>query len=119
MNILREIQKAVEKYEILLQENQEEAKERKNEYLKCIEAAKQDLNECIDRNAKEYQIWSERLVEVFEKKDDKLYLKIEKKIDMAVISSYLNRISIDLFKAGLLQERLLKIEQRFIQYSIL
>ena len=51
------------------------------------------------------------------KKDNRLYLKIKKKIDMAIVNQYLNKLSGYLSKAGLLQKRLLKIEQRFKQYQ--
>lgn len=117
MIILRKFQKVIEKYEILLQRYQEEAKKGKNDFIKDVELIKEALNEYIDETTKEFQIWCDTSVAIFEEKDNKLYLKIKKKIDMAIVNHHLNRLSNYLSKAGLLQKRLLKIEQRFIQYQ--
>lgn len=117
MNILRKFQKTIKRYEMLLQENQEEAKKGKNDFIKDVELIKKALNKYIDETAKELQIWCDTSVAVFEKKDNRLYLKIKKKIDMAIVNHYLNKLSGYLSKAGLLQKRLLKIEQRFKQYQ--
>ncbi len=117
MNILREIQKAIEKYEILLQEYQEEAKKGKNDFIKDVETISEALNSYIDETAKESQIWCDTSVAVFEEKDNNFCLKIKKKVDMMIVNYYLNKLSAELSKAGLLQKRLLKIKQRFVQYQ--
>ncbi len=68
MNILRKFQKTIKRYEMLLQENQEEAKKGKNDFIKDVELIKKALNEYIDETAKELQIWCDTSVAVFEKK---------------------------------------------------
>ena len=40
MNILRKFQKTIKRYEMLLQENQEEAKKGKNDFIKDVELIK-------------------------------------------------------------------------------
>ena len=117
MNILREFKKVIEKYEILLQKYQEEAKKGKNDFIKDIEAISESLNSYIDETAKEFQIWCDTSVAVFEEEDNNLCSKIKKKVEMIIVNHYLNKLSAELYKAGLLRERLLKIKQRFVQYQ--
>ena len=117
MNILREFRKVIEKYEILLQKYEEEAKKGKNDFIKDVEAISESLNSYIDETTKEFQIWCDTSVAVFEEKDNNLCLKIKKKVDMVIVNYYLNKLSAKLSKAGLLQKRLLKIRQRFVQYQ--
>ncbi len=117
MNILRKFEKVIGKYEILLQKYQEEAKKEKNDFIKDVEAISEAMNSYIDETAKELQIWCDISVAVFEEKDNILCLKIKKKVDMAIVNYHLNKLSVKLSKAGLLQKRLFKIKQRFIQYQ--
>ena len=117
MNILRKFKKVIEKYEILLQKYQEEAKKGKNDFIKDVESISEALNSYIDETTKEFQIWCDTSVAVFEEKENILCLKIKKEVDMAIVNYHLNKLSAKLSKAGLLQKRLLKIEQRFVQYQ--
>ena len=117
MNILRGFRKVIEKYEILLQKYEEEAKRGKNDFIKDVEAITEALNSYIDETDKEFQIWCDTSVAVFEEKDNNLCLKIKKKVDMVIVNYHLNKLSAKLSKAGLLQKRLLKIKQRFVQYQ--
>lgn len=117
MNELREIQKAVVKYENLLANNQENAKMYCKEYMEDLEILKTVNETYIDSTVKIFQEWCNFSVIIFETVPNNIFQRIKKCIDMKIANHYLNTISYKMSKAGILQIKLDKINLRFIQYQ--
>lgn len=117
MRELRKIQKAVKQYENLLLINQENARKYHKEYLDDIEILKEVTEVYINETSKIFQKWCDASVSVFEQPENNIFQKIKRRIEMAITNHYLNKLSYELSKVGILQRSLEKIKERFIQYK--
>lgn len=117
MKILREVEKAVEEYGRLLQNDQENAKEYCKEYIDDIEILINVIEVYINETSNKFQVWCDTSVRIFESSKSNTFLKLKRSIEMKIINHYLNKGSYQLSKAGILQSKLEKIEERFIQYK--
>ena len=119
MKTLRRIQKSIKKYQILLNEDTENAKSNSKEYLECVIQLEEYLEYFIEDVSNELQKWCDISVTNFFKCSKNIILIVKRKIDMMIINHYLNKISGELAVAGQCQEKVKRIKERFIQFEYL
>ena len=119
MKELRKIEKAIKEYEILISNDQKTARENCEYYIKDIESLNSFIESYLDTTVQNFQVWCDTSVSVFEEETNNVFGKIKKQIDRVITNHYLNKLSLEMSKAGILQKRLSKIKLRFIQYQLL
>lgn len=119
MRELRKIQKAIEKYQILLNRDTPNARQNCREYLEDVTSIEDFINFFIEDASKELQKWCDISVTNFFSESRNIILRIKKRIDMSIINHYLNKISRELAVAGRCQENLQPIKKRFLQFKYL
>ena len=117
MSELREMIKEVNKYVDLVVERQDDAREYCRIYILEVEKLKRVVNLFIDRNAKDFQVWADKSVEVFDMSDRNIFLKIKRTVLMEYVNHYLNKISKNLAYAGILRYNLENVEIRLQQFD--
>ena len=115
MRELRKIEKAVISFEKMLIEDPQKARTYKNEYKDYVETLLEVMKNYIDTTADIFETYCDSCVKVWDAPTCNLSKKIRRTIDMAIINYYLNILSLELSKAGMLQRRLIKINDRFTQ----
>lgn len=119
MRELRKIQKAIIQYERLLAYDQQEAKEKCDFYMSDIEEINSYIESYLDTTLEIFKVWCDANVSIFEEEERNIFQKIKRKINMMIVNHYLNKLSFEMSKAGVLQKRLGDIKLRFIQYRCL
>lgn len=117
MRELRKVTKAVKEYEKLLTEDPQNAKTYQKEYRNDVEILVAVIQTYLNTTAEILQTWCEISVEVFDMPTNNLFQRIKRAIHMAIVNHYLNRLSLEMSKAGKLQTALTKIQTRFMQYQ--
>ena len=117
MREIRKLEKTVDKYEKLLLEDQEEAKQNKEIYINDLKLLIDFMEKYIEDISDKFQIWCDACVNVFDQSTNNIFLRIKRAIDMKIVNHYLNKFSKMMSKAGILQSRLKKIQKRFEQYK--
>ena len=119
MREIRKLEKAVKQYERLLIEDPNDAKENKEIYINDLKLVMDYMEDYIDDMSEKYQIWCDTSVDVFEAPTNNIFLRIKRAVDMYIVNYYLNKFSKMMSNAGILQTKLEKIKERFIQYQYL
>ena len=114
---LRKIEKAVKKYEILLLQDQENAKKHQKEYREDVEIRIAVIEAYLDDATKKLQTWCDTSVEVWDAPTNNVFQRIKRAIQMAIVNYHLNYLSGQMARAGKLQELLAKIKSRFAQFQ--
>ena len=117
MSEIRKLEKAAREYEKLLMEKPKEAKKYHKECRKEINSLLRIIETYIDNEAKMFQLWADTSVAVFDEPEDNIFQSIKRKIDMAYVNYFLNKISYNLSKAGTIKRGLEKMEHRFMQFE--
>ena len=117
MRELRKVTKAVKDYEKLLTEDPQNAKTYQKEYRNDVEILVAVIQTYLNTTAEILQTWCEISVEVFDMPTNNLFQRIKRTIHMTIVNHYLNRLSLEMSKAGKLQTALTKIQTRFMQYQ--
>ncbi len=117
MREMRKVEKAVKKYERLLVQNPQNAKEYKEDYLKDVELLIAVVETYIKDTAEVLQTWCDTSVKVWDLPTNNVFQKIKRAIGMAISNHYLNLLSKEMVKAGKFQEPLALIKERFEQFQ--
>ena len=117
MRELRKLEKAVKKYEILLEEFPEEAKENKKIYIDDLENLVNFVKVYINDMSDKFKIWCDTNVAVLESPTSNMIYRIKRTMHLKIVEYYLNKFSENLSKARKLNGKLEKIQKRFQQYQ--
>ncbi len=115
MKELREIQKAINLFDILLSQDRQQIKKNSGVYLDTIEQISKFLQELINSTSEIFIIWSAVNVQVFFEPSSNIFAKIKRSFKLFIIDKYLRMYAVRLEQGKKLKERAKKIEKRITQ----
>lgn len=117
MRVLRNLEKAADQYQLLLETNQQNLRTYKDEYSQDVTTLLEIVDNYIGSVAQEFEMWACLSVEVFNYDPSNMFKKIKKRIVMVLINYFLNSLSYKMFKAGYIKETLDKVNCRLEQFK--
>lgn len=117
MNELRRLEKSAREYEVLLMQYPQKARENQQEYSKSISVLLQTVETYIKSETTAFKIWTDLSVEIFTSPENNIFQTVKRKINMAIVNYFLNKVSYNLSKAGIILRGLKKMQHRFMQFQ--
>lgn len=117
MNKLRKLIEAVNNIVDVTYLYPDIAKKDPDLYLSVIENLQNDVNSYIDEASEEFKKWCDKSIEVWDMNQTNLFSSMKRFIKMAYVNHFLNKISKNLYDAGLLRKNLRISKERLTQFK--
>ena len=113
MNVIKEIEMGIKRCQNILTYDLENAKKFKVQYREEVGVLISANEKFIDEKVKELEVWCETSETVWNLPQDGIFIRIKRKILMAITNHYINNISGEMARAGIAREKLDEIRSRF------
>lgn len=113
MNVIKEIEKGIKRCQEILTYDLENAKKYKVQYREEVGVLISANEKFIDEKSKELEAWCEASENVWSLPQEGIFLRIKRKVLMAVTNHYISNISGEMARAGIAREKLDEIKSRF------
>ena len=114
--ILRQLNKELESYKILITDYPEAAKANKFELLSDSEILLKRTQDYIASKTEELKLWGEISVQAFDMPDNNIFQTIKRNFWMAFVNHYLYKVSGELEQAKYIEDNFQGVTRRFNQY---